>query len=79
MKVNDRAAGAIKSGGTTRRAAKMVCLNLDHPEIENFINWKVIEEQKVAALVAGSKRCKTHLDAILDAANEGNSSDLTCE
>ena len=55
LKIGDRAAGAIKSGGTTRRAAKMVCLDLDHPDIEDFINWKVREEKKVAALVkAGS-------------------------
>jgi ribonucleoside-diphosphate reductase alpha chain len=52
LKIGDRAAGAIKSGGTTRRAAKMVCLDLDHPEIVNFINWKVQEEDKVAALIA---------------------------
>jgi ribonucleoside-diphosphate reductase alpha chain len=52
LKIGDRAAGAIKSGGTTRRAAKMVCLDLDHPEIEGFINWKVEEEKKVAALIA---------------------------
>ncbi|MGX5688438.1 vitamin B12-dependent ribonucleotide reductase [Arcticibacter tournemirensis] len=52
LKIGDRAAGAIKSGGTTRRAAKMVCLDLDHPEIENFVNWKVEEERKVAALIA---------------------------
>ncbi|MEZ2338466.1 vitamin B12-dependent ribonucleotide reductase [Mucilaginibacter sp. RCC_168] len=52
LKIGDRAAGAIKSGGTTRRAAKMVCLNLDHPEIEGFVNWKVEEEKKVAALIA---------------------------
>ncbi len=52
LKIGDRAAGAIKSGGTTRRAAKMVCLNIDHPEIEDFINWKVEEERKVAAMVA---------------------------
>ena len=51
LKIGDRAAGAIKSGGTTRRAAKMVCLDLDHPEIMEFINWKVGEEKKVAALV----------------------------
>jgi len=50
LKIGDRSAGAIKSGGTTRRAAKMVCLDLDHPEIEDFINWKVKEEKKVAAL-----------------------------
>jgi ribonucleoside-diphosphate reductase alpha chain len=53
LRVGDRAAGAIKSGGTTRRAAKMVCLDLDHPDIEKFINWKMEEERKVAALVAG--------------------------
>lgn len=52
LKIGDRAAGAIKSGGTTRRAAKMVCLDMDHPEIEQFINWKVEEEKKVAALIA---------------------------
>ncbi|MBC5994511.1 vitamin B12-dependent ribonucleotide reductase [Pontibacter cellulosilyticus] len=52
LKIGDRAAGAIKSGGTTRRAAKMVCLDLDHPEIEDFINWKKDEEKKVAALIA---------------------------
>jgi len=52
LKIGDRAAGAIKSGGTTRRAAKMVCLDLDHPEIMDFINWKVEEEKKVGALIA---------------------------
>jgi len=52
LKIGDRAAGAIKSGGTTRRAAKMVCLDMDHPEIQQFINWKVEEEKKVAALIA---------------------------
>ena len=55
LRVGDRSAGAIKSGGTTRRAAKMVCLDVDHPDIETFVKWKVIEEQKVAALVTGSK------------------------
>jgi ribonucleoside-diphosphate reductase alpha chain len=52
LKIGDRAAGAIKSGGTTRRAAKMVCLDLDHPEIVDFVDWKVEEEKKVGALVA---------------------------
>src|SRR5690606_17774109 len=52
LKIGDRAAGAIKSGGTTRRAAKMVCLDIDHPEVLSFINWKVEEEKKVAALIA---------------------------
>ena len=55
LKIGDRAAGAIKSGGTTRRAAKMVCLDLDHPDIESFVDWKVREEIKVAALVEGMK------------------------
>ncbi len=67
LKVGDRSAGAIKSGGTTRRAAKMVCLDLDHPDIETFINWKVLEEQKVAALVTGSKLNERHLNAIMQA------------
>src|ERR1700716_2517990 len=67
LKIGDRAAGAIKSGGTTRRAAKMVGLDLDHPDIEGFVNWKVVEEQKVAALVTGSKLLNRHLNAILKA------------
>ncbi len=58
LKIGDRAAGAIKSGGTTRRAAKMVCLDMDHPDIVDFINWKVREELKVAALVEGAKALK---------------------
>jgi len=67
LKIGDRAAGAIKSGGTTRRAAKMVCLDMDHPDIVKFIDWKVTEEQKVAALVAGSKAMKQHLGDIMRA------------
>jgi ribonucleoside-diphosphate reductase alpha chain len=67
LKIGDRAAGAIKSGGTTRRAAKMVILDADHPDVENFIEWKVIEEQKVANLVTGSKINQRHLRAILKA------------
>src|SRR3954451_2795654 len=67
LKIGDRAAGAIKSGGTTRRAAKMVVVDIDHPDIENYINWKVKEEQKVAALVAGSKACARHLSLIMKA------------
>ncbi len=67
LRIGDRAAGAIKSGGTTRRAAKMVVLDLDHPDIEEFVNWKVIEEQKVAALVTGSKLLNRHLSAVLKA------------
>jgi ribonucleoside-diphosphate reductase alpha chain len=65
LKIGDRAAGAIKSGGTTRRAAKMVVVDIDHPDIEQYINWKVREEQKVAALVTGSKACSKHLTAIM--------------
>ena len=65
LKIGDRAAGAIKSGGTTRRAAKMVVVDIDHPDIESYINWKVIEEQKVAALVTGSKVLSERLNAIL--------------
>jgi ribonucleoside-diphosphate reductase alpha chain len=67
LKIGDRAAGAIKSGGTTRRAAKMVIVDADHPDIEAFIDWKVLEEQKVAALVTGSKIVKQHLAAIMKA------------
>jgi ribonucleoside-diphosphate reductase alpha chain len=67
LRIGDRAAGAIKSGGTTRRAAKMVCLDLDHPDVEEFIDWKVIEEQKVAAMVTGSKICAERLNAVLKA------------
>ncbi|HEX5599011.1 MAG TPA: vitamin B12-dependent ribonucleotide reductase, partial [Hyphomicrobiaceae bacterium] len=67
LKIGDRAAGAIKSGGTTRRAAKMVVVDVDHPDIEEFINWKVREEQKVAALVTGSKICQKRLKAIMKA------------
>ncbi|MCR4369185.1 MAG: vitamin B12-dependent ribonucleotide reductase [archaeon] len=76
LKVFDRAAGAIKSGGTTRRAAKMVCLDVDHPDIVEFVNWKVLEEQKVAALVAGSKACNFYLNEIMRAAFEGKSTDV---
>jgi len=67
LKIGDRAAGAIKSGGTTRRAAKMVIVDVDHPDIETYIDWKVMEEQKVAALVTGSKINQKHLKAVLKA------------
>ncbi|MCB1173770.1 MAG: vitamin B12-dependent ribonucleotide reductase [Leptospiraceae bacterium] len=70
LKIGDRAAGAIKSGGTTRRAAKMVCLDLDHPDVESFINWKVNEEQKVVSLVSGSRLANLHLNRILKAAHQ---------
>ena len=69
LRVGDRAAGAIKSGGTTRRAAKMVVLDLDHPDIEQFISWKVSEEQKVADLVTGSIVSEKHLNLVMKAAN----------
>ena len=67
LKIGDRAAGAIKSGGTTRRAAKMVVVDVDHPDVENFVNWKVVEEQKVAALVAGSKLANKYLNEVMEA------------
>lgn len=67
LKIGDRAAGAIKSGGTTRRAAKMVILDADHPDIETFVDWKVVEEQKVAAIVTGSKLNNKHLNTIMSA------------
>lgn len=67
LKIGDRAAGAIKSGGTTRRAAKMVVVDVDHPDVEEFIDWKVKEERKVAALVTGSKIVRQHLIAIMKA------------
>ena len=71
LKIGDRAAGAIKSGGTTRRAAKMVILDADHPDIERFIDWKTAEEQKVASLIAGSRLIRERLDAIVDAMADG--------
>lgn len=67
LKIGDRSAGAIKSGGTTRRAAKMVTLDIDHPDIDEYINWKVVEEQKVAALVTGSKILNVHLNNVIKA------------
>lgn len=73
LKIFDRAAGAIKSGGTTRRAAKMVIVDIDHPDIEEFIEWKSKEEEKVASLVTGSKINSTFLQAILhEAATNGS-------
>ena len=67
LKIGDRAAGAIKSGGTTRRAAKMVTLDLDHPDIEEYIDWKPSEEEKVSALVIGSTILQKHADQIMEA------------
>ncbi len=75
LRIGDRAAGAIKSGGTTRRAAKMVTVDIDHPDIEEYINWKVVEEQKVAALVAGSKLTSKNLKSVMDACNLSNYKD----
>jgi ribonucleoside-diphosphate reductase alpha chain len=77
LKVFDRAAGAIKSGGTTRRAAKMVILNIDHPDVEEFIEWKSKEEDKVASLVAGSKVYSIFMQAILDEATKNGASPHT--
>ena len=74
LKIGDRAAGAIKSGGTTRRAAKMVIIDVDHPDVEEFINWKVIEEQKVASLVAGSKAHELRLNDIFAAIRQWDGS-----
>ena len=67
LKVGDAAAGAVKSGGTTRRAAKMVIVDADHPDIEKFVRWKAREEEKVAALVAGSRALAKHLPLIVEA------------
>ncbi|AWB48917.1 vitamin B12-dependent ribonucleotide reductase [Gemmobacter aquarius] len=74
LKIGDRAAGAIKSGGTTRRAAKMVICDMDHPDVEAFVNWKVIEEQKVASLVAGSKAHELKLNEIFTAIRQWDGS-----
>ncbi|HEX5997881.1 MAG TPA: adenosylcobalamin-dependent ribonucleoside-diphosphate reductase, partial [Hyphomicrobiaceae bacterium] len=78
LKIGDRAAGAIKSGGTTRRAAKMVVVDADHPDIEGYIDWKVKEEQKVAALVTGSKICQRRLKAIMKACVNCEAEDEAC-
>ena len=67
LKIGDRAAGAIKSGGTTRRAAKMVTLDLDHPDIEEYIDWKSSEEEKVSSLVIGSNILQKHANSLMDA------------
>ena len=70
LRIGDRAAAAIKSGGTTRRAAKMVVIDIDHPDVEEYINWKTREEQKVAALVAGSRLANMHLNLVIRACHE---------
>ncbi|GAA4442555.1 hypothetical protein GCM10023188_42380 [Pontibacter saemangeumensis] len=76
LKVGDRAAGAIKSGGTTRRAAKMVCLDLDHPEIEAFINWKKEEEKKVAALIAAGYSAEYEGEAYQTASGQNSNNSV---
>lgn len=78
LKIGDVAAGAIKSGGTTRRAAKMVIVDIDHPDVEAFIGWKTAEEMKVAALVSGSKVLATHLNDIIHACIQCSGSDEDC-
>ncbi len=70
LQIGDRAAGAIKSGGTTRRAAKMVVLDMDHPDIEEFIDWKSKEEKKVVSLVTGSNIVKKSLNNIINATKD---------
>ncbi|MFN3306063.1 MAG: vitamin B12-dependent ribonucleotide reductase [Candidatus Kapaibacteriota bacterium] len=77
LKIYDRAAGAIKSGGTTRRAAKMVIVDIDHPDVEQFIEWKAKEEEKVAALVTGSRINSTFLKAIFESAKKGGTNPKT--
>ncbi len=79
LKIFDRAAGAIKSGGTTRRAAKMVIVDIDHPDVEQFIEWKAKEEDKVAALVSGSRINATFLQAIIDEALQNGTDRTTNE
>jgi ribonucleoside-diphosphate reductase alpha chain len=64
LRIGDRSASAIKSGGTTRRAAKMVTLDIDHPDVEKYISWKAGEEHKVASMVTGSMILKKHIDAV---------------
>ena len=74
LRIGDRAAGAIKSGGTTRRAAKMVTVDIDHPDIEEYID-QVVEEQKVAALVAGSKLAQVHMNEVMRACVDAEGDD----
>jgi ribonucleoside-diphosphate reductase alpha chain len=76
LKIGDRAAGAIKSGGTTRRAAKMVCLDLDHPDVESFVNWKVGEEDKVAALIKAGYSSDFNGDAYLTVSGQNSNNSV---
>ena len=75
LRIGDVAAGAIKSGGVTRRAAKMVILDVDHPDIEDFVDWKLKEEMKVAALVVGSRQLRRHINAIMTACDKDAGAD----
>jgi ribonucleoside-diphosphate reductase alpha chain len=80
LTVSDRSASSIKSGGTTRRAARMVTLDADHPDVFHYIDWKAEEERKVAAMVTGSKILKRHTKRILEACRahpEGSDGDGT--
>ncbi|HXN34273.1 MAG TPA: vitamin B12-dependent ribonucleotide reductase [Polyangiaceae bacterium] len=81
LEVFDRAAGATKSGGTTRRAAKMVCLDVDHPEIADFVEWKVREERKAHALIAAGYAADFNGDAYhtISGQNSNNSVRVTDE
>jgi ribonucleoside-diphosphate reductase alpha chain len=76
LKIGDRSAGAIKSGGTTRRAAKMVCLDLDHPEVMSFINWKMEEEKKVGALVAAGYDNSYEVEAYLTVSGQNSNNSV---
>ncbi|PRH89105.1 vitamin B12-dependent ribonucleotide reductase [Labrys okinawensis] len=71
LRASDRAAGLVTANGSTRQSSKMVIVDIDHPDIEEFINWKVKEEQKVAFLVAGSRSSARHLNAIVKACRDG--------
>jgi ribonucleoside-diphosphate reductase alpha chain len=75
LKVNDRSASAIKSGGTTRRAAKMVTLDIDHPDLHEYVDWKAMEEHKVASMVAGSRILKKHTEAMIRACKSKSGQD----
>ena len=76
LKIGDAVAGAIKSGGTTRRAAKMVTVDSDHPEILDYVSWKVKEENKLVSLMTGSRIVEKHLKQIVEAFRESNDVDL---
>jgi ribonucleoside-diphosphate reductase alpha chain len=76
LEVLDRAAGATKSGGTTRRAAKMVCLDMDHPEIEDFVTWKVREERKAKALIAAGYDSDFNGDAYRTVAGQNSNNSV---